>query len=582
MHGRVWFVGKTYFNPTIEGIKMIGKEELRRRSSVITEGVERTPHRALLRTIGLSDMDFGRPLVAIANSWNEIVPGHIHLDKVAKKVKEGVRTNGGVPLEFDTIAVCDGLAMGHEGMKYSLVSREIVADSIEAMIQAHSFDAFVGLASCDKIEPGMLMAMARLNIPSIFLNGGPMCVGRLGERRLSTGDTFEAVGQYSAGKLSLDELRLIEMYACPGPGSCAGLYTANTMAIISEALGLMIPGSSTIPAVDSRRLEAAYKTGLTVLELLETGLRPREIMSYEAFMNAIAVDAAMGGSTNVVLHLLAVAREAGVKLVLDDFDRISRRTPYFVDLIPGGRYAVEDLDRVGGLPLVLKKLLERGLIYGEALTVTGKTLSENLRNYRPPTSGPSQVVRDPESPISSRGSIVILRGNIAPEGAVTKISGVKNLRHRGPARIYDSEEEAFRAVMRREVEPGDVVVIRYEGPRGGPGMREMLAVTAAIVGQGLGESVALITDGRFSGATRGLMVGHVSPEAAVGGPIAVLRDGDPILIDTLNGRLEAEVSEEELAERLKGWRPPAPRYRSGILARYSRYALSASLGAGLA
>jgi dihydroxy-acid dehydratase len=561
---------------------MIDKQKLRYRSSVIVEGVERTPHRALLRAIGLTDTDFGKPLVAIANSWNEIVPGHIHLDRIGKKVKEGVRTGGGVPLEFDTIAVCDGLAMGHEGMKFSLVSREVIADSIEIMVQAHGFDAFVGLASCDKIEPGMLMAMARLNLPSIFLNGGPMCMGRLGDKRLSTGDTFEAVGQYSAGKLTLEELRLIEMHACPGPGSCAGLYTANTMAIVSEALGLMIPGSSTIPAVDSRRLDAAYKTGLTIMKLIETGLRPREIMSYEAFINAITVDAAMGGSTNAVLHLLAIAREAGVKLTLDDFDRVSKRTPYFVDLIPGGRYAVEDLDRVGGVPLVMKKLLEMGLIHGEALTVTGKTVSENLRNYRPPASIVGQVVRDPSSPISNRGSIVILRGNIAPEGAVTKISGVKNLTHRGLAKIYDSEEDAFSAVMNREIEPGDVVVIRYEGPRGGPGMREMLAVTAAIVGQGLGDSVALITDGRFSGATRGLMVGHVSPEAAVGGPIAALRNGDTILIDAINGRLEAEVSDEELSKRLRSWTPPSPKYHSGILARYSREALSASLGAGLA
>lgn len=555
--------------------------KIRHRSSVITEGVERTPHRALLRAIGLTDQDFGKPIVAIANSWNEVVPGHIHLDRVAKKIKEGIRTRGGVPLEFNTIAVCDGLAMGHEGMKFSLASREIVADSIETMIQAHCFDAFVGLASCDKIEPGMLMSMGRLNLPSIFLNGGPMCMGRLGDKRLSTGDVFEAVGRFSAGKITLEELRMIEINACPGPGSCAGLYTANTMAIVAEALGLMIPGASTIPAVDSRRLDAAYRTGLTLMELIETGLRPREIMSYEAFMNAIAVDAAMGGSTNAVLHLLAIAREVGVKLTLDDFDRVSRRTPYFVDLIPGGRYAVEDLDRAGGVPLVMKKLLEMGLIHGEALTVTGKTVGENLREYKLPTPTMSQVVREPADPISRRGSIVVLRGNIAPEGAVTKISGVKNLIHRGPAKIYESEEEAFRAVMNREIEAGDVVVIRYEGPRGGPGMREMLAVTAAIVGQGLGESVALITDGRFSGATRGLMVGHVSPEAAVGGPIAALRNGDTILIDAVSGRLEADVSMEELQKRLKSWAPPSPRYTSGILARYSRHALSASLGAGL-
>ncbi len=551
------------------------------RSSVILEGIQRTPHRALLRAIGLTDSDFEKPLVAIANSWNEVVPGHVHLDRVAEKVKMGIEASNGTPLEFNTIAVCDGLAMGHEGMKFSLVSREIVADSIEIMMQAHSFDAFVGLASCDKIEPGMLMAMARLNLPSIFLNGGPMCMGRLGSRRLSTGEVFEAVGQYSAGRITLEELRTIERNACPGPGSCAGLYTANTMAILAEAMGLMIPGASTIPAVDSRRLEAAIKTGIKVMELIETELRPREIMSFEAFENAIAVDAAMGGSTNAVLHLLAIAREAGVSLTLDDFDRISRRTPYFVDLIPGGKYPVEDLDRVGGLPLVMKKLLEAGLINGDAVTVTGKTVAENLREYKPFLQDAGDIVRSLTEPIMKRGSIVILRGNLAPDGAVAKISGVKNLIHRGPAKIYDSEEDAFRAVMQKEIDAGDVVVIRYEGPRGGPGMREMLAVTAALVGQGLGDRVALVTDGRFSGATRGLMVGHVSPEAAAGGPIAALRDGDIVSVDAVNGRLEVELSKEEIDKRLAGWSPPKPKYLSGVLARYSMHALSASLGAGL-
>lgn len=551
------------------------------RSSVIIEGIQRAPHRALLRALGLTDSDFEKPLVAIANSWNEVVPGHIHLDKVVEKVKMGIEASNGTPLEFNTIAVCDGLAMGHEGMKFSLVSREIVADSIEIMMQAHSFDAFVGLASCDKIEPGMLMAMARLNLPSIFLNGGPMCMGRLGSRRLSTGEVFEAVGQYSAGRITFEELRMIEKNACPGPGSCAGLYTANTMAILAEAMGLMIPGASTIPAVDSRRLEAAVKTGIKVMELIETELRPREIMSFEAFENAITVDAAMGGSTNAVLHLLAIAREAGVSLTLDDFDRISRRTPYFVDLIPGGKYPVEDLDRVGGLPLVMKKLLEAGLINGDAVTVTGKTVAENLREYKPFLQEVGDLVRSLAEPIMKRGSIVILRGNLAPDGAVAKIGGVKNLIHRGPAKIYDSEEDAFRAVMQKEIEAGDVVVIRYEGPRGGPGMREMLAVTAALVGQGLGDRVALITDGRFSGATRGLMVGHVSPEAAVGGLIAALRDGDIISVDAVNGRLEVELSKEDIDKRLASWSPPKPKYLSGVLARYSMHALSASFGAGL-
>ncbi|MCS7126440.1 MAG: dihydroxy-acid dehydratase [Aigarchaeota archaeon] len=561
---------------------MSSRSSLRHRSSTLTEGIERSPHRALLRAIGLSEEDLARPLVALANSWNEVVPGHVHLNKLAERVKDGVRSNGGVPLEFNTIAVCDGLSMGHEGMKFSLVSREVIADSVEIMVEAHRFDALVALSSCDKIEPGMMMAIARLNIPSIFLNGGPMYTGRLGDRRLCYGDVYEAIGKYSTGKITLEELRLIEKYACPGPGSCAGLYTANTMAILFEAMGIMLPGASTIPAVDSRRLEIAYRTGSTLMNMLEIGLKPLDILTYEAFENAIAVDMSIGGSTNAVLHLLAIAREAGVKLTLDDFDRISRRTPYFVDLIPGGRYAVEDLDMVGGVPIIMEKLLEAGLVNGEALTVTGKTVKENLREFKPPVREFRDIVRDLSNPISRRGSIVILRGNLAPEGAVVKISGVKNLSHRGPAKIYDSEEEAFNAIMNREVEPRDVVVIRYEGPRGGPGMREMLSVTAAIVGQGLGDSVAMVTDGRFSGATRGLMVGHVSPEAAVGGPIASLEDGDIITIDVPNNRIDVEIDREEMEKRLSKWSPPKPRYHSGILARYSKYALSASLGAGTA
>ena len=554
---------------------------IKRRSSIIVEGVERAPHRALLRALGLTDEEFSKPLIGIANSWNEVVPGHIHLNKVSEKVKDGVKTGGGTPLEFNTIAVCDGLAMGHEGMRFSLVSREVIADSVEIMIEAHRFDGFIALSSCDKIEPGMMMAIARLNIPSIFLNGGPMYAGRLGEMRLSTGDVFEAVGKYSSGKITLEELKLIEKYACPGAGSCAGLYTANTMALIFEALGMMLPGASTIPAVDSRRLEVAYKTGLTLMSMLETGLKPSDILTFEAFENAITIDASMGGSTNAILHLLAIAREAKVKLTLEDFDRICMKTPYIVDLIPGGRYPVEDLDRVGGLPVVMKKLLEAGFINGEALTVTGKTVKENIESFKPPVRDVREVIREPSNPISKYGSIAILKGNLAPEGAVVKISGVSNLYHRGKAKVYDSEEEAFKAVLDKQIEPGDVVVIRYEGPRGGPGMREMLSVTASIVGQGLGERVALITDGRFSGATRGLMVGHVSPEAAVGGPIAALRNGDIIKIDVSSRRIDVELSEDELRKRLSGWSPPKPRYTSGILARYAKHALSASLGAGL-
>ncbi|MEM3409701.1 MAG: dihydroxy-acid dehydratase [Nitrososphaerota archaeon] len=559
----------------------MSERRLKHRSSVLTEGIERAPHRALLRALGLSDREFSKPMIGIANSWNEVVPGHIHLDKISRKIKEGVKDGGGTPLEFSTIAVCDGLAMGHEGMRFSLVSREVIADSVEIMVEAHKFDAFAALSSCDKIEPGMMMAIARLNIPSIFLNGGPMCAGKLGDKRLSTGEVFEAVGRYFTGRMTLEELKLIERYACPGPGSCAGLYTANTMAILFEALGMILPGVSTIPAVDSRRLEAAYNTGLALMNMLEVGLKPRDILTFEAFENAIVVDAAMGGSTNAILHLLAIAREAEVKLTLDDFDRLSRKTPYIVDLIPGGRHPVEDLDRVGGLPVVMKKLLHSGLINGEALTVTGKTVKQNLEEFQPPVRETGDVVRETSNPISKHGSIVILRGNLAPEGAVVKISGVKYLTHRGPAKVYNSEEEAFKAVIDREIEPGDTVVIRYEGPRGGPGMREMLSVTAILVGQGLGDKVALVTDGRFSGATRGLMVGHVSPEAAVGGPIAILRNGDTIMIDVLNRRIDVELDEKEIKERLSKWSTAKQRYTSGILARYSKYALSSSLGAGL-
>ncbi|MEM1580529.1 MAG: dihydroxy-acid dehydratase [Nitrososphaerota archaeon] len=553
---------------------------LKRRSNLVVEGVERSPHRALLRALGLSDEELSRPFIGIANSWNEVVPGHIHLDKLSCKVKDGVRSRNGVPLEFNTIAVCDGLAMGHEGMKFSLVSREVIADSIEIMVNAHRFDALVCIGSCDKIEPGMVIAMTRLNVPSIFLNGGPMRCGYYAGRRLSTGDVFEAVGKYSAGELSLEELKQVEKYACPGAGSCAGLYTANTMAILIEALGLMLPGASTIPAEDSRRYEVAYKTGQTIMNALEIDLKPKDILTYEAFLNAITVDMAMGGSTNAILHLIAIAREAGVKLTLEDFDKISNRTPYIVDLIPGGRYPVEDLDKVGGLPLVMKKLLDAGLIDGDVLTITGKTLRQNLEEYVfPPQT--LDVVKPIENPLSKHGSIVVLKGNLAPEGAVVKISGVKNLIHKGPAKVFNSEEEAFKSTMNGEIEEGDVVVIRYEGPRGGPGMREMLSITAILVGQGLGEKVALVTDGRFSGATRGLMVGHVSPEAAVGGPIAVVEEDDEIIIDVPNKKLELNISREELEDRLSRWSPPEPRYRRGILKRYSELALPSHLGAGL-
>ncbi|MGC8597219.1 MAG: dihydroxy-acid dehydratase [Thermocladium sp.] len=558
---------------------------LKHRSSAVTDGVERAPHRSLFKAAGFSDEDLSKPLIAVANSWNEIVPGHIHLNELARHVKEGVRASGGTPMEFNTIAVDDGIAMGHEGMKASLVSREVIADSVELMVMAHGFDALILIASCDKIEPGMLMAAARLNIPSIFINGGPMLTGELGGRMLSLGDVFEAVGAYFSGKITLNDLRLIENAACPGAGSCAGLYTANTMAILGEALGMSLPGSSTIPAIDARRRIVAEASGEALMRLLENGIRPRDIMTYEAFENAIAVDAAMGGSTNAVLHLLAIANEAGIKLTLDDFDRIYSRTPYIADLLPGGKYAVWQLDRVGGLPLVLRRLSRRGLINQKTLTVTGETLEDNLRKQwpwmMPINEGEQNIVKNLETPILQTGGVAILRGNIAPEGAVVKVAGVSRLRHDGVARVFNDEETAFKAVTGGEIKSGDVVVIRYVGPRGAPGMPEMLSVTSAIVGAGLRDEVSLITDGRFSGATRGLMVGHVAPEAAVGGPIAALRDGDHITIDAVNKVLNVKLSDEELSNRLRDWTPPRPRYLSGALARYSRLVTSASRGAVL-
>jgi len=475
--------------------------------------------------------------------------------------------------------------MGHAGMKASLISRDVIADSVELMIRAHGFDAMIIMASCDKIEPGMMMAAARLNIPTIFVNGGPMLSGVLGNKLLALGDVFEAVGAYYSGKITLEDLRLIETVACPGPGSCQGLYTANTMAILAETLGLALPGSSTIPAVDSRRKLAAKVSGEQVVKLLENDIKPRDILTYEAFENAIAVDAAMGGSTNAVLHLLAIAYEAGIKLTLDDFDRIYSKTPYIADLLPGGKYAVWQLDRVGGLPLVLKKLLRKGLIHGDTLTVTGMTLRENLEKYKAPWLLPvieeQDIVKDPDSPILPMGGIVILKGNLAPEGAVIKIAGVKKLYHEGPARVFNSEEEAFRAVTKGEIKPGDVVVIRYMGPKGAPGMPEMLSVTSAIVGAGLGSDVALVTDGRFSGATRGLMVGHVAPEAAAGGPIAIVEDGDVIVIDAQSKRLMIKISDEELNRRLRNWQPPPITYPHGALAKYAKLVSSASRGAVL-
>jgi dihydroxy-acid dehydratase len=553
-------------------------QERKYRSDAVKRGFQWAGARAMYRAMGLSDEDIYRPFVGVASSWNEATPCNFHLDRLARAAKEGVKAAGGTPREFVTIAVSDGIAMGHQGMKASLVSREVIADSVELMVHAHQYDALVAIAGCDKSLPGMAMAMARLNIPAVFLYGGTILPGKFRGRDVTIQDVFEAVGAYAAGRMTEEELYELECSACPTAGSCAGMYTANTMATAMEVLGLSLPGTASIPGPDPRRDEAARRSGEAVMRLLEMELRPRDILTRRAFLNAITVDTAVGGSTNAVLHLLAIAREAGVELSLDDFDRISRSTPHIADLRPGGRYVMVDLDRVGGVPLIMKTLLDAGLLDGDCLTVTGKTLRENLAEISLPP-GPQDVVRPVSDPLSPTGTICILRGNLAPEGAVVKTAGVRHLLHTGPARVFDSEEEAFQAISQRRIKSGDVVVIRYEGPKGGPGMREMLGVTAALVGQGLGEEVALITDGRFSGATRGLMVGHVSPEAAVGGPIALLRDGDEVTIDVASRLIEVKVSPEEMAARRQAWTPPSPRYERGALAKYARLVASAAQGA---
>ncbi|MCH7835511.1 MAG: dihydroxy-acid dehydratase [Chloroflexi bacterium] len=549
----------------------------RLRSEAMKGGPARAPNRSYLRAMGLSDEDIQKPFVAVASTWNEATPCNVHLDRLADRVKEGVASGGGTSREFGTIAVSDGIAMGHEGMKASLVSREIIADSIELMVMAHAYDALVTVAGCDKSLPGSLMAAARLNVPSVFLYGGTIMPGRYQGRDVTVQDVFEGVGAYEAGRMTEEELYELECAACPGEGSCAGMYTANTMACASEAMGMALPYSASIPAADPRRDDICRRSGETVLSLLEADIKPRDILTKEAFENAIAIAVAIGGSTNAALHLLAIAREAGVPLSLDDFDRIGRRTPHIVDTRPGGRYVMVDLDRVGGVPRVMKELLDAGLLNGGAMTVTGGTVAENLSGLQ---FGDGQdVVLPVDKPLEPTGTLVVLRGNLAPEGCVMKTSGVKKQQFSGPALIFDGEEATFEAVRERRIKAGDVIVIRYEGPKGGPGMREMLAVTAAIAGQGLDEDVALITDGRFSGATRGFMIGHVAPEAAVGGPIALIRHGDVISLDIPNRRIDVQVPEEELKRRREAWQPPAPKYTSGALAKYAKLVSSASEGA---
>ncbi|MEE2656426.1 MAG: dihydroxy-acid dehydratase [Chloroflexota bacterium] len=554
------------------------KADLKHKSRIVTDGNDRAPARAMLRAVGLGDEDMNKPFVAVANMASDVTPCNVHLDRVAQAVKVGVRSANGVPFLFGTITVSDGISMGTEGMKASLVSREIIADSIETVCFAESMDALITVAACDKNMPGSLMAMARLNIPSIFVYGGAILPGDYMGKDINIQDMFEAVGAHAQGDLSETELLAMERIACPGEGACAGMFTANTMSSAIEAMGMSLPGAASVPAVDPKSESIAHQAAAAVYELLERGITPRDIMSKEAFENAITVVLAMGGSTNAVLHLLAIAREANVDLKIDDFDRLSRRTPYLTDLRPAGRFVMSDLDKVGGVPLVMRELLNAGLLHPNVMTVTGKTLEANLNAIDIPTAD-GQVVHSTSNPRSATGGLVILRGNLTPEGAVMKVSGTKHLSHEGPAKVYDGERATFEAVTRGEIKPGDVVVIRYEGPKGGPGMQEMLAVTGAIIGQGLGDDVLLLTDGRFSGATHGPMIGHVAPEAAVGGPIALVQDGDIIVLDVGNRDLSMRVSDEELARRKAAWQPRVNPYKSGVMAKYAKLVGSASEGA---
>ncbi|RLE57479.1 MAG: dihydroxy-acid dehydratase [Thermoprotei archaeon] len=548
------------------------------RSSIVKEGIERTPHRSLFKAMGYIDEEIRRPLIGIACAWNEIIPGHIHLRQIAEAVKAGVRMAGGTPIEFGVIGVCDGIAMGHEGMRYSLPSREIIADSIEIMAQAHRFDGLVLVGSCDKIIPGMLMAMARLDIPAILIAGGPMLPGKYRGKLIDFKNAYEAIGEYKTGKITLEELKEVEERACPTCGSCAGMFTANTMNCLAEALGVAPPGNGTIPAVYAERVRLAKYVGMLIVKLVEKSITPSKILTREAFLDAIAVDLALGGSTNTVLHLPAIAREAGVDLTLDDFDELSEKVPTLCKLSPAGPYFVLDLYEAGGVLAVMKELDKLGLIHKDRLTVTMKTVRELLEGV---TVLRRDVIRSVENPWSPRGGIMILKGTLAPRGAVIKIGAIpEHLRYfEGTAKVFDCEEDAVKAILDGKIVPGNVVVIRYEGPKGGPGMREMLAATAAVAGMGLAESVALVTDGRFSGATRGLAIGHVSPEAAEGGPIAIVRDGDRIRIDLKNKKLDLLLPPEEIEKRLKEWKPPRPKISKGYLLRYSRAVSSADKGA---
>jgi len=548
------------------------------RSDLMKKGLERAPHRSLCKAMGYTAEELAQPLIGVANSFNEIIPGHIHLNDIVKAVKAGIRSGGGTPIEFGTIGVCDGIAMHHTGMNYSLASRELIADSIEIMAMAHPFDGLVLVTNCDKITPGMLMAAMRLNIPALLISGGPMLTGRSRGKRTDVITVFEAVGKVRAGKMTEEELKDLEDVACPGSGSCAGMFTANTMNCLTEALGMGLPGNGTIPAVDAGRRRLAKRAGKQIMELVEKNIKPRDIATLSAFRNAIAVDMALGGSTNTVLHLPAIAREAELELDLDLFNELSKKTPNLCSISPSGPDHLEDLDAAGGVPAVMAELSRQGIIDKDVLTVTGKTMGENIAGVTVADPG---VIRPLEKPNHKEGGIAILRGNLAPEGAVVKQAAVdkKMLVNQGTARVFNSEEAAVKSIMDKQIKPGDIVVIRYEGPRGGPGMREMLTATAIIAGMGLDKDVALITDGRFSGGTRGAAIGHISPEAMEGGPIALVKDGDTIEIDIPGKKLTLAVPAEELDKRKKEWVPPEPKIKHGYAYRYSQMVTSASTGA---
>ncbi|MGO9456293.1 MAG: dihydroxy-acid dehydratase [Acidimicrobiales bacterium] len=548
------------------------------RSYEVTEGAARAPARAMLRAVGMTDADWDKPQVAVASSWNEVTPCNLPLDRLAKRAKEGVRAAGGFPFEFVTIAVSDGISMGHEGMRASLVSREVICDSIETVMHAERFDALVTFAGCDKSLPGMLMAAARVNLPSVFLYGGSILPGRLRDRALDIVSVFEAVGAHAVEALSDEELSLIEHNACPTEGSCAGMFTANTMASVAEAIGMSLPGSASPAAVDRRRDDFAYASGSAVVDLLAAGVRPRQIMTKPAFENAIAVVMALGGSTNAVLHLLAIAHEARVALELDDFNKVAARVPHLADTKPHGRFHMVDVDAVGGVPVVMRELLEAGLLHGDCLTVTGRTVAENLAALDPPAPD-GAVVHPLTDPINRDGGLAVLTGSLAPRGSVVKVAGIDSLTFTGTARVFDGEPRAMEAILAGSIEPGTVVVIRYEGPKGGPGMREMLAVTGAMKGAGRGGDCALVTDGRFSGGTHGFCIGHVAPEAVDGGPIALVADGDRIDIDVTGHRVDLLVDEAELERRRQALKPFEPRYTSGVLAKYARLVTGADRGA---